>query len=414
MFKKLINIFRPRDGFPQGRWLHVRVDTTNFCNIRCRICPHSCIDKRVVRNETMEMALFDKVAADVFPIANRLSLSCSNEPLIAKNFPEFIEHASKYDVPVSDFFTNGVLLDEKVINVAIDCGVDVIYVSMDSADKETFEKIRYGAKFDRVVENLENLRDTKIRRAAAKPRLMISAVLCRSTIEGIEDLMRLAKRLGADGVLFRHFMPFSMLSLRDESLFFHKDLTNKHIARARKLTKELEFDTFIISEEFSDHASGDVVRRCNLKDKILIHHDGTVTVCDSLLYEDSVGDFKTQTFAEIWNAPEYKRMREDFAVGRLRPECSNCPAATSGGMDASAYSEFGPPSLELMVAMLDDGGKYDEESAKIYCRTLKRYYCDIKPEYDLEFGVTPEKLERWRKWYEASRKIREEFLKGKL
>jgi molybdenum cofactor biosynthesis enzyme MoaA len=243
MFKKLTRFMKgsPETAKRDRRWLRVYLDTNWSCNISCRICLHSIIDHGPIRHGSMSLELFAKIARDVFPITQHLSLSCSAEPLMSGIFVDVLKSIGEYNVPFVEFITNATLLNERNIDAIISSGVDLMLVSVDSADREVFEKIRLGAKFEKVISNLEKFQKAKRERGAAKPALRFSAVLMRSTIEGIEDLMRLAHRLDAEGIHFRHFIPYAPLYLKEESLFYHKELANEHIFRARALAGKLNF-----------------------------------------------------------------------------------------------------------------------------------------------------------------------------
>ena len=54
------------------------------------------------------------------------------------------------------FTTNATLLNDTISKKIIDSGVDVVFFSVDGASKETFEKIRVGANFERVKENIRS------------------------------------------------------------------------------------------------------------------------------------------------------------------------------------------------------------------------------------------------------------------
>ncbi|KKL09877.1 hypothetical protein LCGC14_2561510, partial [marine sediment metagenome] len=56
-----------------------------------------------------------------------------------------------------DFSHDFVRLREPQMRNLIKWGVDRIYWSLDGVTKETYEKIRVGANFDKVVENVKKL-----------------------------------------------------------------------------------------------------------------------------------------------------------------------------------------------------------------------------------------------------------------
>src|SRR6266513_4966857 len=134
------------------RHLVIRMDTINLCNLRCKMCYYSSDYDR--RKEEMDIPLFRKIADEVFPKTRFLYLSCATEPLMNKQFSDFIRVTGEYAVPVTSFCTNGQLLTEEVVHACIDASISEIIFSIDGATAATYEAIRRGGKWDRLGKNL--------------------------------------------------------------------------------------------------------------------------------------------------------------------------------------------------------------------------------------------------------------------
>jgi len=411
MFNKLARLLQGRREKKKRR-LRVYMDTNWSCNIACRICLHSVVNHAPVRHGTMSPDLFERIAREVFPITRHLSLSCSAEPLMSEGFVDMLGRIGKYKVPFVEFITNATLLNPDKINAIISSGVDLVMVSVDSAGKDVFEKIRCGARFERVIGNLEMLQKAKQERGVEKPAVRFSAVLMRSTIEGIEDLMHLAHRLGAEGIHFRHFIPYAPLYLHKESLFYHKELANRYIAGAQALARELNFETFHIPDVFRDDAGpAETAINCRLPwEAIFIRANGNVVPCEPQL-SIVMGNLAEQSFDEIWNSDGYRKLRDELTTGNYRSACIKCPAVVSGHTsDPMAFQEIILPGFNDVLQIIAAREPFSEQVAVRSNKSMGHYYC-IKPDYDLfsGSGVTPEKLEKWRRWYEATLKIRDKF-----
>src|SRR5436853_7766998 len=126
------------------RHLVIRMDTINLCNLRCKMCYYSFDYHR--KKEQMELPLFRKIANEVFPSTRFLYLSCATEPLMNKQFSEFVRLAGEYEVPFTSFCTNGQLLTEEVVNSCINANISEIIFSIDGATAETYEAIRRGGR----------------------------------------------------------------------------------------------------------------------------------------------------------------------------------------------------------------------------------------------------------------------------
>src|SRR3954452_9773626 len=134
------------------RHLVIRMDTVNLCNLRCKMCYYSFDHKR--KKEQMDLALFRKIATEVFPKTRFLYLSCATEPLMNKEFSDYLHVTGEYKIPFTSFCTNGQLITEKIVDASIRSGISEIIFSIDGATAETYEAIRRGGKWDRLVKNL--------------------------------------------------------------------------------------------------------------------------------------------------------------------------------------------------------------------------------------------------------------------
>src|SRR5262245_48011341 len=82
---------------------------------------------------------YERIAAEVFPRANRLCLSLFTEPFMTRDFPDRLAAVRRYGVPFSEFYTNGTLLTDEAIEKIVDAGITRVTVSIDGGTKEIFE-----------------------------------------------------------------------------------------------------------------------------------------------------------------------------------------------------------------------------------------------------------------------------------
>lgn len=148
--------------------LHVDIESTNRCNLRCSMCQ---IDFDTMESGVMDMELYRKIIAECGE--NNLpsiKLNYRGEPTINKNIVEMVRLGKKAGIIEVQFNSNGTLLNDKLSNDLIDAGLDRIKFSIDGATPEVYEKIR-GTSYDRVVENVLNL--LKIRDEKGKDRPIV-------------------------------------------------------------------------------------------------------------------------------------------------------------------------------------------------------------------------------------------------
>jgi len=137
----------------------IYVESTNVCNLDCIMCPTGLhIDTRP--KGYMEWDLYTAVIDEIAPFAEAVVLHSWGEPLLHKRIMDMIEYAKERDVWV-ETSTNAMLLSEEVGLKLIEAGLDRVYLSMDGLTKETYEKVRKGGDFERVLANIERFLEMK-------------------------------------------------------------------------------------------------------------------------------------------------------------------------------------------------------------------------------------------------------------
>ncbi len=207
----------------QRRPLEVILDTTERCNLKCKMCYFSAVDRlqflpfdrQLSRNGMMPLETFSRVAADLFPRARRVALGCAAEPLVHPKFIDIVREAGSYGVPDLWFPTNLLPLTPAKAEAICEAGVSTVGVSMDGTSAETYEAIRVGGKFDRLMRSLDLLNE--VRRGGATG-LRLIFVWMRTNRGDLADLPRFAEEVGASELDVRFVAPTAHVSAEDELL----------------------------------------------------------------------------------------------------------------------------------------------------------------------------------------------------
>ncbi len=140
----------------------IEVETTTRCHLKCAMCEHTYWDQKP-RDMT-----FDEFrgVVDQFPRLKWIGVTGIGSSFLNKDFPRMIELVKARNCYV-ELFDSFDLLDEEKARKLVDLEIDKVWVSMEAATKETYEKIRVGARFERTTENIR--RFFQIKQAARKP-----------------------------------------------------------------------------------------------------------------------------------------------------------------------------------------------------------------------------------------------------
>ncbi len=338
---------------PETRPLNLEMDVTNQCNLRCVMCYFADDNVHRRKRSDMTVAQFERVAEQVFPFAHRVSLSVGTEPLLNPCFADFVTIAQRYRVPCLYINTNGLLLTEKLVEHMIRCGFNAVSISMDGATPATYERIRAGSRFEKVIGNIRMVNRLKRLHASATPELAILFVMMRSNIRELPDFIDLAHDLEVPHVNAMHLVPYTGLNMEGESLVHDKQLCNRMLDEARERAARHAI-VFREPGNFADgrmpmpvdRAGSSIARghELNLSKSeqettrcpfpwhfVAIDANGDVRPCGWWHNEPAVGNIWRQTFDEIWNGDGYRRIRSEHLAGELRSVCRSCPAAGLGG-----------------------------------------------------------------------------------
>ena len=154
--KKLANNFSLLDFTPV---LHL--ESALSCNLMCAMCyqSDSALQNAIKASSVklMKWDLFTKV------IDEAVALNCCavvfagrGEPTLNPRFSEMLKYCHEKGILDIKFNTNAMTLTEKMARewLSIKAPLTIVF-SVDAADKDTFEKIRIGASFDKVVNNIK-------------------------------------------------------------------------------------------------------------------------------------------------------------------------------------------------------------------------------------------------------------------
>jgi radical SAM protein with 4Fe4S-binding SPASM domain len=115
------------------------------------MCPNK--DLESIQLGKMDFALFKKVIDEAKYFAHDINIHHRGESLLHESFYDMIKYAKQNSV-VLKLHTNATLLNKKNAIRILESGLDFISFSFDGIDKETYERIRVGAKYEKTIDNI--------------------------------------------------------------------------------------------------------------------------------------------------------------------------------------------------------------------------------------------------------------------
>lgn len=124
---------------------YLTVALTNKCNLKCKMC-YVWKEQYEIKDGVVEQIL------KLLPYVETI-VWLGGEIFLYKNFKKLMDIANKYKIRQS-IATNALLLTEDIIKNFLTYNLDLT-ISIDSINKETYEAIREGAKFEILLKKLE-------------------------------------------------------------------------------------------------------------------------------------------------------------------------------------------------------------------------------------------------------------------
>jgi len=311
-----------KDQVGKRRWRLLQVESAIACNLECVMCPW----REITKNPQNRGLMSDEVWAAIRPYlseVNSVDFTGGGEPLLQPKLEEWIAEAQKAGCETG-FLSNGLLLKKDRLKRILDAGVDWICISMDGATADTYNKIRIGSDFERVCANVGNIAEL---RTGKTPKTMINFVLMHFNFHQVEDILRLALRLGIDQVNFKQCDVIRGDAGKNLGLFGPKETREirqikKSLDKAKRLARKLRIQT----TSFPFTPQEQPVCDQDPRDSMFIRYDGTAAPCINLaiggpttfLGQDVImpsvhyGRLPEMDLMELWQSESCKFYRQQF------------------------------------------------------------------------------------------------------
>ena len=178
-----------------GRPFMMMVEPTNFCNLKCPLCPSG--------NGNMGIDDFKRLIDDAGDYLVLLMLWNQGEPFINKDLLEMIRYARSKRIPTMTSTNGHFIRTKEQARDVVRSGLSEMIVSLDGVDQETYEKYRVGGKLEKVITGTRLVAEAKRELRSKTPLINVQFIVFRHNEDDIAEAERLAKEVGADKFLIK-------------------------------------------------------------------------------------------------------------------------------------------------------------------------------------------------------------------
>jgi MoaA/NifB/PqqE/SkfB family radical SAM enzyme len=184
-------------GLEAPRWHYLQVEVTTRCNLPgCIMCPRTAWPERW-QAQDLSWETFEALMPSL-KFFSHVHLSGWGEPLLHPRLWDMARALRAQGLKVS-LTTNGVGLNEEVQMRVLE-HLDMVAISLDGARAETYERVRPGADFHWLVQQVAALCSRKRSLGLTRPEVVLLFLKMRPNLGELPEFLRLAASLGVDRV----------------------------------------------------------------------------------------------------------------------------------------------------------------------------------------------------------------------
>jgi MoaA/NifB/PqqE/SkfB family radical SAM enzyme len=273
----------------------ITIELSSACNLSCIMCPRKYASPSA---GLMGRDLFERIVEELngHPLEAVVPFF-RGETLLHPDFLEMMTFLRRKTEARIQLATNALLLTADLGKALLELGIDFISFSLDAVRRETYEKIRLGSDFERVMENVHTFLRLREDCAPGGTVVQVSATEGPYNEEEIPDFIRYWKgRVDRVRIYARH------------------SDGGRYGRLAHQGHRRPEASRGPCRKPFTD---------------LVIYADGYAALCNhdwDRKRDDSLGSMESQSIGELWNGNRYGNVRKSHLAHEwqaLNP-CGHC------------------------------------------------------------------------------------------
>lgn len=179
---------------------HLRLAIDDSCNLRCPSCRKGMIFHKEGSAYNLGIRLADKINDWLHSYQHpiQVHIGSDGDPFASHVYRHFMEHTPERENIKYSILTNGLMFKEFHTRVPyVISNLNELGVSIDGATKETYEKLRLGGRWDKILEGLECIAQQKQKHGFG---FILHYVVQKDNYHEMQEIIDLGEQYGADRV----------------------------------------------------------------------------------------------------------------------------------------------------------------------------------------------------------------------
>ncbi len=303
----------------------IDIEVCSRCNLNCIMC---CKSIRSGSGNIMTFEQFkhiiDQFKFDWFH-RPRFVISGLGENMLNPDILKIFKYAREKKAEIK-FVDNFTLIDEKIARELIKMKIKTIQFSLDGATKKTYEKIRIGAEWETVTNNIKKFIELKKEMKSKRPVIVATFVIMKQNYKELPAYVELMHQWDIEEILLHTVLAF------DESKkeLLTPDYESDNYIKTMKKSKELA-NKYGIIFRIPVPQKPQPIENCQFPwYNIFVSSEGNVFPCCHSVFPREekakicMGNLLKKNFNNIWNSKKYKKFRKEMKNGEVPDLCSLC------------------------------------------------------------------------------------------
>jgi MoaA/NifB/PqqE/SkfB family radical SAM enzyme len=303
----------------------LELEVTTACNLRCIMCEHTYWTEKP-RHMTFEQF---KHIVDQFPGLKWIGMTGIGSGFLNPDYMKMLTFLKQQRHCFVEFFDHFSLLTEDVSRELVAIGINKVWVSLESARRESYNRMRVGSDFDGVIANIRAMMKVKREMKSPIPELWFHFIINRHNIDEMEEYVELVADLArAEMSLSAPIIYWTRLLAFDE---VEQLVAVPSPARMREVAKKCRsYGIFPIINE--NVVCDKPMRSCTKWNEPFVLVTGHLQPCCALneandrpyQEEHAFMNILDTDFRRWWRSPEKEKFVENLKKGIVNPVCKNC------------------------------------------------------------------------------------------
>tara|TARA_B100000989_G_scaffold112589_1_gene82659 strand:- start:10053 stop:11096 length:1044 start_codon:yes stop_codon:yes gene_type:complete len=280
----------------------VLLELVNRCDLECTMCYQGF--RNDANKSVLDESILDKIFIDFKKNKLNSLMFSASEPLLYKKINTVFQRAKDADIMDIFLFSNGTLLNEKNSRMILESSLTRLFISIDAASEETYNKVRIPVS---------------------------KRLLDQNRLEKLENNIKNFIHL-RDNV-YKKTLPLVRTSF--VALDKNKHEINAFINKWKNIVDSVEIQKKVIPHSAFEEAKMNEIRseKVIMKDydckepwgQMTIWSDGTVSPCCATFGRNiPIGNVTNQTISELWRSKNMQSIRESFRENTPKSVCKTC------------------------------------------------------------------------------------------